>query len=197
MIGAKFIFAAVVVAYPLIVYFGLNNFDVRIVALVLIGMAVLRLVLVKKIDGLASAMPQTNLVIIALLCVGVLTLASNLPVLLQYYPVIMNILMFVLFFTSLFRPPTVIERIARIGTPDLPATGIAYTRKVTIVWCGFFVLNGGMALYTVLGTSLGFWAVYNSLVSYSLMGLLLAGEYLVRRRVKRTIAHHAGSAGWN
>ena len=195
MTGAKIGFAAIVIAYPLIVYFGLEHFDTRLVAVLLIGMALLRLFMVRNVDGVSAAMPQARLVVVALLVLGVLTFVSDVPVLLQYYPVFMNALMFVLFFGSLLHPPSIIERIARISHPDLPSRGVAHTRKVTMVWCGFFVLNGSMALYTTLSTSLGFWAVYNSLVSYSLMGLLFAGEYVVRRIVMRNAAPDADAGG--
>lgn len=196
MTGAKAGFAVIVVTYPLIVYFGLEYFDARLIAISLIALALLRLFLVRNIDGMSAGMPHARLVVIALLVFGVLTFVSNQPVLLQYYPVVMNVLMFAFFFGSLLWPPTIIEQLARISNPDLPEAGIAYTRKVTMVWCGFFVLNGSMALYTVLGTSLGFWAVYNSVISYSLMGVLFAGEYLVRRVVQRREAASAGSRGW-
>lgn len=195
MSGAKVGFAAIVIAYPLIVYFGLEYFDARAVAAALIGLALLRLFVARNVQGLSSTMPQTRLVVIALLVFGLLTFISNVPVLLQYYPVAMNVLMFALFFGSLLRPPSIAERIARITTPDLPERAVAYTRKVTMVWCGFFVLNGSMALYTTLNTSLGFWAVYNSLISYSLIGALLGGEYLVRRVVKRKISAQASADG--
>ena len=187
MTGARIGFAAVVIAYPLIVYFGLKHFDARLVAVLLIGLALLRLFMVRKADSPSAAMPQARLVIFALLLFGVLTLVSDIPVLLQYYPVAMNIFM--------LRPPSIIERIARLSNPDLPETAVAYTRKVTMVWCAFFVFNGSMALYTTLSTSLGFWAVYNTLVSYSLMGFLFAGEFLVRRIVKRRHALQAAAGG--
>ncbi len=192
---ARTAFAILIIAYPAIVYFGLDYFDARMIALILILMAVARLLLVRGMEGGASAMPQANWVVAALLLVGILAMASNSVVLLKYYPVCMNALMFVLFSTSLLRPPSIIERIARLKTPDLPEAGIAYTRKVTMVWCGFFVMNGSMALYTVLSTGMGFWALYNGLISYSLMGLLFAGEYRVRRNVQRQNTHNQGAQG--
>lgn len=195
MTGARVGFATVVIAYPLIVYFGLKHFDARLVAVLLIGLALLRLLMVRKADSPSAAMPQARLVVMALLLFGVLTLVSDVPVLLQYYPVAMNVLMFALFFGSLLRPPSIIERIARLSNPDLPDAAVAYTRKVTMVWCGFFVFNGSMALYTTLSTSLGFWAVYNTLVSYSLMGLLFGGEFLIRRVVRRRIDEQAAGGG--
>jgi len=56
------------------------------------------------------------------------------------------------------------------------------------VWCGFFVLNGAIALGTALWASEAVWSLYTGVISYVLMGLLFAGEYLVRLRFKRL--HH-------
>ena len=50
--------------------------------------------------------------------------------------------------------------------PDLDARGQAYTRRVTQVWCGFFVLNGSLALATALWASEEIWALYNGLIAY-------------------------------
>jgi uncharacterized membrane protein len=77
-----------------------------------------------------------------------------------------------------------IERIARIREPNLPDAAVRYTRIVTEVWCLFFVLNA-VALYTALAADIEVWALYNGVIAYVLMGLLFAGEYLVRRRVQR------------
>jgi uncharacterized membrane protein len=195
MYVANIAFAAVILAYPVIVYFGLGHFEARLIAIALIAAAVARFLIVRRRDGFMARLPQGNLVIAALLLVGVSAMASNSPVLLQYYPVCINVLMFAAFVISLIRPPSIIEQIARIKTPDLPEAGVIYTRKVTMVWCGFFALNGAMALYTVLDTTMGFWAIYNGVISYSLMGVLFVGEYLVRRNVKRGFARHRHAKG--
>lgn len=193
---AGFAVTAFVIAYPLIVYFGLRFFEVRWIAAALLLIVGLRLVMIKRVGGNAALMSQTKLVAVVLLLVGAVAMFSNSAELLQYYPVCMNVLMFMLFAVSLIRPPSIIEQIARIRTPKLPDSGVVYTRKVTIVWCAFFALNGSAALYTILETSLGFWAIYNSLVSYGLMGLLFAGEYIVRRAVLRGSAEHRGAKRW-
>jgi acyl-coenzyme A synthetase/AMP-(fatty) acid ligase len=57
----------------------------------------------------------------------------------------------------------------------------AYCGKVTLVWCGFFVLNGATALYTVFWASDAVWSIYNGGISYILMGILFAGEFIVRK----------------
>lgn len=78
-----------------------------------------------------------------------------------------------------------IERFARLHEPDLPESGVRYTRKVTFVWCAFFILNGAAALWTALQASLELWALYNGLIAYVLMGALLGGEFLVRGFVRK------------
>ncbi len=59
--------------------------------------------------------------------------------LLLYYPVIVNILMLGLFSSSLWQQQSLIERLARIQEPDLPASGVSYTRNVTKIWCVFLL----------------------------------------------------------
>jgi len=193
---SKMALGAVIIAYPFIVYLGLGRFDPPLIAIALVFLALARLIISKYVDSFATRLPHGNLIVALMVLVGISTAASNSPVLLLYYPVCVNALLFLLFFVSLFRPPSVIEQIARIKTPDLPDAAIAYTRKVTMVWCGFFVLNGTMAFYTVTDTSLGFWAVYNGVISYSLMGILFVGEFIVRRSVQRNAAGQEGASGW-
>jgi uncharacterized membrane protein len=88
----------------------------------------------------------------------------------------------------LISPPSIVERLARVREPDLPAAAIGYTRRVTQVWCVFFVINGSIALATALWASEAVWSLYTSVIAYILMGTLFGGEYLVRRRFKRL--HH-------
>ncbi len=83
---------------------------------------------------------------------------------------------------NLFNPLTVIERIARLTDPHLPRAGIEYTRKITLVWCGFFLGNGLIALYTTLYASFEAWALYNGFIAYLLIACLFGGEFLYRRR---------------
>lgn len=102
----------------------------------------------------------------------------------RFYPVFMNAAMLAAFAASLVRGPSMIERLARIGEPDLPEAGVRYTRKVTIVWCAFLLLNGLVALWTALYATLEVWTAYNGLIAYLLMGALFGGEFLVRRIVR-------------
>ena len=136
-------------------------------------------------DGWRALTPQLILILVAAVAIGALVMIFNSAQYLKFYPVCISGLMLILFAVSLIRPPTVIERLARIRIPDMPDAAIRYTRKVTIVWCGFFAINGCIALYTALYSSLEVWALYNGAISYALMGFLFAGEYLIRRRVQK------------
>ena len=107
---------------------------------------------------------------------------------LKLYPVLVNAVLLALFGYSLIVPPSMIERFARLREPDLPDAAIGYTRRVTQVWCVFFVINGSIAFGTALWARPAVWSLYTGVISYILMGLLFAIEYLVRLRFKRL--HH-------
>jgi uncharacterized membrane protein len=166
---------------PLIVYVGLGRFEPRWMALFLLAIALARALFSRDPVWLAAA--GGALVLVAASMLG----NQSLP--LKLYPVLVSAVMLAVFGLSLRHPPSAIERIARLHEPDLPPQAIAYTRKVTIVWCAFFIVNGGIALTTALWASDRTWALYNGLISYVLMGLLFAGEWLVRRRVRRQNLH--------
>lgn len=120
-------------------------------------------------------------VIGVLLCALALALDVTMP--LKLYPVGVNATLLAVFTWSLWHPPPIIERIARLREPALPPAGVAHTRRVTRVWCGFFAINGLVALWTATAASDRTWAIWNGFISYVLIGLLLLGEWCVRRRL--------------
>ena len=64
------------------------------------------------------------------------------PLLLRWYPVLISGFMLVLFGLSLKYGPPMVERLARLREPQLPAKAIRYTRQVTVAWSVFFFCNG-------------------------------------------------------
>ncbi len=178
---ATVLFVVLSLAYPLAVYFGMRHHGIGALALLLFGMALLRLAFTRQLQWLAVAAGA------ALLALAAWASGDALP--LKLYPALVNAVLLLVFGASLLRPPTVVERIARLREPDLSPRGVAYTRRVTQVWCGFFLLNGTLALATALWAPAHVWTLYNGLVAYLLIGLLAAGEWLVRRRVKAADAH--------
>ncbi|MFT5790285.1 MAG: putative membrane protein [Shewanella sp.] len=164
----------VVIAYPLAVYFGLHYLPAGTIALLLCAVLLLRLWLQKQ--------KLKALLLPILMGIG-LTAGSFIAKehdLLLFYPVVINLTMLGLFSYSLIRGPSMIEQLARLKQPDLPNEAIGYLNKVTLLWCGLFIFNGSVALYTALYTSLETWTLYNGLIAYLLIGLLLAAEWLYR-----------------
>ena len=100
-----------------------------------------------------------------------------------WYPVWVNGLLLLLFGLSLTQKQSLIERLARLQHPNLPPEGVRHTRRVTQIWCGFFVFNGGMAALLAWSGRHDWWAFYTGIVSYVLMGLLFAGEWVYRKLV--------------
>lgn len=101
------------------------------------------------------------------------------------YPVVVNLAMLAVFGGSLWTAMPLVERLARLREPNLPPAGVRYTRVVTRVWCGFFIFNGSMALFTVLHGDMPLWTLWNGMIAYILMGTLMASEWLVRQRVMK------------
>ena len=174
-------FGLLTVAYPLLVYLAMGRFEPRWMALLLFALALLRALTSRQPLWMAAAAGAGVL--------ALLTTLLNQALPLKLYPLLVNVVMLSVFATSLRFGPPVVERLARLQEPDLPPFAVAYTRTVTQVWCGFFVLNGGLALVTALWASDRTWALYNGLLAYVMMAVLFAGEWLVRRRVKAAHAH--------
>lgn len=166
--------------YPFGVYFGVQIVGPRAIGALLLVLFGVRYYLSKKHS---KSFRSNFFPAAAALGIGfcVLVLAVGQADLLKYYPVLVNIFFLALFATSLRHPPPIIERVARIHHPDLPPRGIVHARQVTFVWCGFFVLNGGVALYTALFSDMKTWTLYNGFLSYLAMGVLFLLEWLVRR----------------
>ena len=180
-----------VLCYPFAIYFGIQHFSPRYLALLIAFIFVIRFILLKRSVSKTQPSNRTKHLPIIVMGIGLVVcivgVISNSLLMIKLYPVLISTLMLGVFGYSLLYPPTVIERLARITEPDLPAEAVIYIRKVTVVWCIFFTLNALVALWTVLFASMAVWTFYNGLLSYLLMGLLFAVEFVVRFFVKRRI----------
>lgn len=164
-------------AYPALVYYGVQYAQPSQLAGLLLVMLLIR--------SLSKNNRWARPVLVASLAYAGFAMWSNQLLTLRFYPVLVNAAMLLAFAGSLAYPPTVIERLARLQDPNLPPQGVRYTRRVTQVWCGFFIVNGSLAAATALWSSFEIWSLYNGLIAYVLMGLLFGGEYLVRRRLQK------------
>lgn len=192
--------AAVALLWPVLVYTGISLGYLRLLPALLLALCLLRLWLWRSTEakGGQSAAPQalrrTGLYVLwlaALLCLASLILEQS--SLLLYYPLAVSALFFMVFAWSLKGGRSVITELAALRE-SLDARAIAYTRAVTVVWCGFFLLNGTIAALTIYAGSLELWTLWNGALSYVAMGVLFALEYLVRCHLKRLWQGKAQSA---
>ncbi len=175
----NFLLGGLLLLYPPAVYFGINYLQPWQIASLLLSLLTLRLILTRSTSNAIS--PLLILLGIAFCMIAVW---SNDLITLRFYPVLISFSLLTIFVTSLFYPPPIIERLARLQHPDLPEQGIIYTRKVTIVWCVFFIINGLISLTTALWCSFEWWSLYNGFISYILMAALMGIEYWVRIRTQ-------------
>ena len=169
-------FAVLFALYPLAVYAGLRAGNVQWAALTLAAAACLQ--------AMSSRRP------VSIVCAGVagglaflsFTADTALPV--KFYPVAVNAAWLVFFAASL-SGESVIEKLARLKEPDLPAAGRRYCRRLTLVWCAFFVLNGLIAFDSAVNRTEAWGALYNGLIAYVLIGCLFTGEWLIRLRIRK------------
>lgn len=171
-------FAILALLYPLLVFTALKTgFSLRVLLLVLILLALLQFNN-QKIQALRNAVFACYLLLIT----GLLIYGDG--IFLKLYPVLVSLSMLAVFALSLKAPPSVAERFARLKHKELPPRAIAYCRKVTAVWCVFFVFNAAIALATVFLSDEA-WVLYNGLVSYVLIGGLAGTEFIYRQRIMR------------
>ena len=174
--------AAILICYPLIIYLGLEALSLKALAGIVLGLFVLRLVLLggtklKAIKQLGIPVAMTGVTLSAA------SLLFDSSQLLLMYPLLVSLCCLCTFAWSLIKPPSMIECFARMADDDLPDEAIGYTRKVTYIWCLFFSVNSCIALYTIVNGDFELWTLYNGLISYLLMGILLGSEWLYRKWV--------------
>ncbi|MDR0496451.1 MAG: acyl-CoA synthetase, partial [Treponema sp.] len=180
--------------YPALVFYFLviRKTQVRVLSLFVFAFALLAFIAGTSSERSKRKPSSLFWTSFPLLGVGALCLLTNSGVILKFYPLLMNLIFFAAFGITLFKPPSMIYRFAVLIDKSIPnSLGekkiAAYCRKVTVVWLGYFVVNGSVAAWTIFSGSDFFWAVYNSGISYILMGSIFAVEIIVRKRVKKAM----------
>jgi uncharacterized membrane protein len=110
-------------------------------------------------------------------CASAAIVATDSELLLRFYPSLVNLGLLIAF-----------------GATRVPPGAVRYTRRVTQVWCGFFVLNGAFSVYTALYWSRASWSLYNGAIAYGLIGMLLVAEVIWRYLVVLPRAARSGAA---
>ncbi len=182
----------IVIAYPVAIYVGLGRWSTRrlgtILLVLLVSGLVPRLILrMRDVDPAERRAHLWPVLRVPASVVGLVALGTALdePRFLLILPVLVNVLLLVQFASSLRGPVSLVERFARLQDPELPPGGPQYCRTVTKVWCIFFVLNGAIAATLAGFGPVSWWAVYNGMIAYLLMGALFTVEYVARKTIFR------------
>ena len=176
---ARIILPALAVAYPLLVYGGLRFLPPRTLALFLGAFCLARSVLRWRQGG-RPPVRQFVLPVAAVSLIVALAAIFNEGRFFLFVPVLINAAVLVTFARTLFKGPPLVESLARLEHPVLNAEEVRHCRRVTWVWCAFFLLNGGAILWLAVRGDLAQWTVYTGGVTYILMGILFAAEVTYR-----------------
>ena len=177
----KLLTGLLLLAWPFVVWFGLAHNGLHWLLPLMALLLLLRLRQTRRQTGPLQAIAQLVAVVGIALCVASFLLKTH--QLLLFYPVVVNAVMLAVFGGSLWSAMPIVERLARLQEPDLPEKGVRYTRRVTQVWCLFFIFNGSIALFTALYGNMPLWTAWNGIIAYLLIGFLTAGEWLIRRQM--------------
>jgi len=170
--------------YPLVVYLGMTRWSPRTLALVLAVALLPGLVLRLREARREDVWPVLRVPLSLLGLFAAAAVASE-PRLFMALPVLVNLGLLANFAASLRGPVSLVERFARLQEPELPPGGPAYCRKVTVVWCGFFVANAAVSAGLAVWAPVAWWTLYTGLLAYLLIGVMFTVEYVVRKATFR------------
>lgn len=203
----KALFYVIAAAYPILVFTLLVvlKVDTKIVSLCMIALAAAFFLSAtgnKKTgdNGEKKKLDWKTLLRSALfLAAGLFCFITGKEIFLKLYSVVISATFLVVFGSTLFFGPNIIFRFATLADKKIIGSNYenqvkAYCKKVTIVWCCFFILNGTAAACTTFADKIfglspekarEVWAVYNGGISYVLMGILFVVEFIIRKLVDR------------
>ena len=164
---------------PWILYWTLTRESSTLAGIFFIGFLVLR-----AIPAFVAAKPEQRRGVLLLPALGLgfaaLGMALKSGLLFRLVPAFTNFAFALTFFRSLQTTP-LIEHYARMVKPNLPEAEVHYCRSLTKIWGIYMCLIGlGSATLAAFG-SVRLWATYAGGISYGLVGLLFAVEYVVRK----------------
>ena len=185
--AGRLLLAGILLLYPLVVYLLLDTLGAAVLGILLIVLLAFRL------NAVTDLLPRRAYFLAsAIVLAGAVTVLGDATLALKSYPTIINLMLLAVFGYTLFEPPSIVERIARLAGSGFSDRTAPYTRKVTIVWCVFFAINAFVAAWISVSGSMAAWVFYNGFFAYVIMSALFATELVVRYFYKR---HHRISSG--
>ena len=171
---------ALSIAYPLVVFALEARVPAIAFALAACGLLILR--------AMHSPLPADRsmrypMIAAIVLIVGLTQVDTQVAA--KAYPVVISGGLAFFFAASLWRPPSLVERMAELGGETLSPAIRLYCRRVTMVWALWLAINTLIAAALAIFGSLEAWALWTGLLSYLVMGLIFAAEFILRRFLRR------------
>jgi uncharacterized membrane protein len=166
------------IVYPAVVLLFRDTVSPVWFVLVALALVVSRLVLGSVGDYWRPALVVTGMTLVALIPLDAEFAA-------RAYPVLLSLTLASVFAVSLWRPPSLVERLALASGQEWSPGLQRYCRKVTLAWALWLAVNALIAALLALAREDGAWALWTGAVSYAVSGALFAGEWAVRQRAMR------------
>ncbi len=174
ILSALFLFAS-----PWVLYWTLSQQDVTVAALTLVGWVIVRTIPVLLSAKREQRRAALQLPTIALVFAGLGWISNN-GTWLLLLPSATQATFGLAFLRSLSSTPLV-EQFARMIDPDLSVPKQAHCRRWTKIWGGYLFVLAAIGLVLAAAASLKIWTIYVGILSYALIGLLFAAEYITRK----------------
>ncbi len=169
-----FIVTCLFIAYPLLVYIAIQQHMAWVAPALFAAIYLLQAIKVRRI----KTRLYKAFVAIALLF-GAFYLQT---ITAKAMPVLIQLMLMWVFGRTLLKDkgPSFIERFVRLQFPEFPPGVSEYLRNLTILWTLFFAFNAILCTFLAIWADDRWWALYNGLIIYLLIGLLMTGEYIYR-----------------
>jgi len=172
--------AIIAAVYPFLIYFGLNAYGIKPLAILLLVVSGLRIILWQQFKRTEKIILVS---LLTLLC-G-LAILLNSQALLRFYPVLMNIGFSAVFLLSLRTKQPLIERIMSAMIKDLSIAARRYLRGLTLAWGLLLLFNALISFYTACCLSFHVWTIYNGFLVYIVFGVFTLIELIYRSFYKK------------
>jgi len=171
--------ALFIVASPWVLYWTLSQHRIGVAAATLIGWVIVRTLPIVLSARREQRIAALQLPAIALGFAVVGWIADDATFLL-ILPSATQAAFGIAFLRSLSGVP-LIEHFARMVKPELGAGELAHCRRWTRIWGGYLLVLAALGLALARWASLAVWTVYVGVVTYVLVGVLFAIEYVIRK----------------
>jgi len=187
---AKFLFGLIAIMYPLLVFCALVVFKLPIKYLsigIIIFAIAYSVVNRRHYRGKRTAALFISPLILC--AIGAVSLCLDDEIVIKLYPALADLAYLTIMITSFIFPPTLAYYFINIFDKSMkkviPKQRFdLYCFRASIVWCVYFVLDGIVSILTVTipagrEDSNLIWGAYNAGITYIIMGLIFAGEFII------------------